>query len=74
MSKRCQYFIDDFKCKHIKSSIKYCSQHKKIIETTAKNIYDNGKIDIGICCMCKYECNPYSQVCGTCARQISAAI
>jgi hypothetical protein len=27
--------------------------------------------DEGICCYCGYECNPFSQSCGTCSRGLS---
>lgn len=27
--------------------------------------------DIGICCFCGQECNPYSQTCGRCARALT---
>ena len=33
--------------------------------------YNSFNFDIGICYECKEECNPCSQLCGRCARQLT---
>jgi hypothetical protein len=40
----------------------YCCVHNKALFDT---------LNIGICCFCGNECNPCSQSCGRCARQLS---
>jgi hypothetical protein len=76
MSKnRCIYKISDSKphrCKnHIHKNF-YCKIHYDIINNV--NLVDN-KTDTtdeyGTCCFCGDYCNPCSQSCGRCAREIT---
>jgi hypothetical protein len=46
---------------------KYCKQHFQIKERRMERLLS----EIGICYRCKEDCNPASQVCGRCARQLT---
>lgn len=66
MSKqRCQYDVFDNRTRRLRKCKKktnelYCTQHQ--ILTNASNF--------GTCCFCGEGCNPCSQSCGRCARQL----
>lgn len=62
---RCKHIVKDTstkryrRCKRkINANRDYCKQH---------DIY---KYKIGQCCFCGFECNPCSQCCGRCARNM----
>ena len=59
----------------------YCTQHREMIggqmqEMVDKEMYNTfyrGVPEVGICCFCAEKCNPFSQSCGKCARNMSIA-
>lgn len=70
-------------CEHILSSKnRYCKNYK-FKDNLCKTHYDstNGlnldkthhknDFEYGICCFCENQCNPHSQSCGKCARDIT---
>lgn len=64
MKYHCQYYIASKKrkCKKTISSYNYCKQHYNLQYYNAN--------DQNTCCFCGMECNPNSQCCGICARQL----
>jgi len=58
----------------------YVSKNSKKWRRCRKPVYDDGKCyqhyrpmmaNVGICCVCHGDCNPCSQACGRCARDMT---
>ncbi len=84
-AKRCQYIVVDKKTKRDRKCKRnalngddYCEQHKSPAEETSEetnveetNVEEFDFPEFGVCCFCEGGCNPLSQCCGRCARQLS---
>jgi len=80
--KRCMFYIKDRetkkirKCKNNSVHDLLCVKHSKNITNIKnirnidqeKSIYD--ELGYGSCCFCHGECNPLSQACGRCLRNL----
>lgn len=79
-SRKCKRIVKDTGtyCKQHTDKIKYTLQRSdsclstvsdKSIASTVSCNYDD--FEIGKCCFCNNDCNPCSQTCGRCARNLT---
>lgn len=53
----------------------YISMISTIIPSNdTPSTYSSTKDDYNTCCICGYECNPCSQTCGVCARELTMSL
>ena len=58
------------KCKNITNDSIFCRIHINTFIPIINNNFDSNTVYINKCCFCNEECNPCSQSCGRCARNL----